>query len=148
MRSTDYGRLENDAVSICQKLIQIPSVNFGEGNGNEKEIAIFVSDFLTSCGIANQIIESAPNRANVIARIKGSDSSRPGLVLHGHLDTVPATVADWNAGKDFQIVNGPYCSIRDLKLMRDDGFTDVTLLRHNATVVVIINIDEAIRGTK
>lgn len=59
-----------------------------------------------------------------------------------------ATVADWNAGKDFQIVNGPYCSIRDLKLMRDDGFTDVTLLRHNATVVVIINIDEAIRGTK
>ena len=95
MRRTDYGRLENDAVSICQKLIQIPSVNFGEGNGNEKEIAIYVSDFLTSCGIANQIIESAPNRANVIARIKGSDSSRPGLVLHGHLDTVPATVADW-----------------------------------------------------
>ena len=96
MRSTDYGRLENDAVSICQKLIQIPSVNFGEGNGNEKEIAIFVSDFLTSCGIANQIIESAPNRANVIARIKGSDSSRPGLVLHGHIDVVPANADDWS----------------------------------------------------
>ena len=45
MRSTDYELLENDVVGICQKLIQIPSVNFGEGNGNEKEIAIYVSDF-------------------------------------------------------------------------------------------------------
>ena len=40
MPSNDYEQLENEAVSICQKLIQIPSVNFGEGNGNEKDIAI------------------------------------------------------------------------------------------------------------
>jgi acetylornithine deacetylase/succinyl-diaminopimelate desuccinylase-like protein len=95
MRSTDYEQLENDVVSICQKLIQIPSVNFGEGNGNEKEIAIYVSDFLTKCRIENQIIDSAPNRSNVIARIKGADRNRPALVLHGHLDTVPANAEDW-----------------------------------------------------
>ena len=47
MRSTDYEQLEKDVVNICQELIQIPSVNFGEGNGNEKEIAIYVSYFLT-----------------------------------------------------------------------------------------------------
>ncbi len=95
MRSTDYEQLDNDVVSICQKLIQIPSVNFGEGNGNEKDIAIYVSDFLTKCGIENQIIDSAPNRSNVIARIKGADRNRPALVLHGHLDTVPANAEDW-----------------------------------------------------
>ena len=92
MPSRDYEQLENEAVSICQKLIQIPSVNFGEGNGNEKEIALYVSDFLTRIGINNQVIDSAPNRSNVIARIKGLDSTRPGLVLHGHLDTVPANI--------------------------------------------------------
>jgi acetylornithine deacetylase/succinyl-diaminopimelate desuccinylase-like protein len=95
MRSTDYEQLEDDVVSICQKLIQIPSVNFGEGNGNEKEIAIYVSDFLNKYGIENQIIDSAPNRSNVIARIIGVDRSRPALVLHGHLDTVPANADDW-----------------------------------------------------
>ena len=95
MRSTDYELLENDVVGICQKLIQIPSVNFGEGIGNEKEIAIYVSDFLNKYGIENQIIDSAPNRSNVIARINGVDRSRPALVLHGHLDTVPANADDW-----------------------------------------------------
>jgi hypothetical protein len=55
-----------------------------------------------------------------------------------------ATLADWKAGKDFQIVNGPYCSIRDLKRMKADGYTDVTLLSRSATSVAMINIDEAI----
>ena len=95
MRSTDYEQLEKDVVNICQELIQIPSVNFGEGNGNEKEIAIYVSDFLTECGIENQIIDSAPNRSNVIAQINGAYRNRPALVLHGHLDTVPANAEDW-----------------------------------------------------
>jgi hypothetical protein len=58
-----------------------------------------------------------------------------------------ATLADWKAGKDFQIYGGPYCSIRDTKRMKADGYTDVTLLRRDATVVAMINIDEAIAST-
>ena len=88
--------IEEEAVSICQDLIRIPSVNFGEGKGDEKAVADYVVNSLAEVGIEAKIYESAPKRCNVIARIKGSDSSRPGLVVHGHLDVVPANADDWS----------------------------------------------------
>ena len=87
--------IENEAVSICQDLIRIPSVNFGEGKGDERAVADYVVASLAEVGISSQVFESAPNRCNVIAIIEGSDSKRPGLVLHGHLDVVPAHAPDW-----------------------------------------------------
>ena len=87
--------IENEAVSICQDLIRIPSVNFGEGKGDERAVADYVVASLAEVGISSQVFESAPNRCNVIAKIEGSDSKRPGLVLHGHLDVVPAHAPDW-----------------------------------------------------
>jgi len=88
--------LETEVVKICQDLIRIPSVNFGEGKGDEKAVAEYIVASLAEVGIASEIFESAPNRCNVIARLPGSDSSRPGLVLHGHIDVVPANAADWS----------------------------------------------------
>jgi acetylornithine deacetylase/succinyl-diaminopimelate desuccinylase-like protein len=88
--------LETEVVTICQDLIRIPSVNFGEGKGDEKAVAEYIVASLAEVGIASEIFESAPNRCNVIARLPGSDSSRPGLILHGHIDVVPANAADWS----------------------------------------------------
>jgi acetylornithine deacetylase/succinyl-diaminopimelate desuccinylase-like protein len=88
--------LETEVVKICQDLIRIPSVNFGEGKGDEKAVAEYIVASLAEVGIASEIFESAPNRCNVIARLPGSDTSRPGLVLHGHIDVVPANAADWS----------------------------------------------------
>ena len=88
--------LEDEVVKICQDLIRIPSVNFGEGKGDEKAVAEYVVSSLAEVGIAATIYESAPNRCNVIANIEGRDSSRPGLVVHGHIDVVPANAADWS----------------------------------------------------
>lgn len=88
--------IEDEVVSICQELIRIPSVNFGEGKGDEKAVAEYVVKSLAEVGITAEIYESAPNRCNVIARIKGNDSSRPGLVVHGHLDVVPANADEWS----------------------------------------------------
>lgn len=88
--------LEAEVVTICQDLIRIPSVNFGEGKGDEKAVAEYIVASLAEVGISSQIFESAPNRCNVIARLPGSDTSRPGLVLHGHIDVVPAHAADWS----------------------------------------------------
>lgn len=88
--------LETEVVKICQDLIRIPSVNFGEGKGDEKAVAEYIVASLAEVGIASEIFESAPNRCNVIARLSGSDTSRPGLVLHGHIDVVPANAADWS----------------------------------------------------
>jgi acetylornithine deacetylase/succinyl-diaminopimelate desuccinylase-like protein len=78
-----------DAIKICQELIQIPSVNYGDGKGDEKAVAEYVVKSLAD------IYESAPDRCNVVAKIEGSDRSRPGLVVHGHIDVVPAAADEW-----------------------------------------------------
>ncbi len=87
---------EEDVVTLCQEMIRIPSVNYGEGKGNESAIAQYVVGKLSEVGIASKIYESAPGRCNVIANIEGSDTTRPGLVVHGHLDVVPADADDWS----------------------------------------------------
>ena len=88
--------LEEEVVKICQDLIRIPSVNYGEGKGDEKAVAEYIVASLGEVGITATIFESAPNRCNVIANIPGSDTTRPGLVVHGHIDVVPANAADWS----------------------------------------------------
>jgi len=88
--------IESEVVSICRDLIRIPSVNYGEGKGDEKACAQYVVDSLKEVGIEAKIYESAPNRCNVIARIPGRDNSRGGLVVHGHLDVVPANADEWS----------------------------------------------------
>lgn len=98
MKLTDAQRqeLEDDVVKLCQELIQIPSVNFGEGKGDEKAAAEYVAAKMKEVGIESKIYESAPNRCSVVARIEGRDKSKPGLVVNGHLDVVPANAADWS----------------------------------------------------
>ncbi len=91
----ERAEIEKEAVRICQELIRIPSVNYGDGKGDEKAIAEYVSACLAEVGIVSKIYESAPNRCSVIARIKGSDPTLGGLVVHGHLDVVPANPDDW-----------------------------------------------------
>ncbi|MSO42966.1 MAG: M20/M25/M40 family metallo-hydrolase [Candidatus Planktophila sp.] len=88
--------LEAEVIRICQDLIRIPSVNFGDGKGDEKAIADYVRASLAEVGIESTIYESAPGRCNVIARIPGRDSQRAGLVVHGHLDVVPVNADDWS----------------------------------------------------
>ncbi len=98
MKLTDAQRieLEEEVVKLCPELIQIPSVNFGEGKGDEKAAAEYVAAKMKEVGIASKIYESAPNRCSVVARIEGRDKSKPGLVVNGHLDVVPANAADWS----------------------------------------------------
>ncbi len=93
---TNLREIEDEAIRICQELIRIPSVNFGEGKGDESKVAQYIVSSLAEVGIKADIYESAPNRCNVIARISGSDATRPGLVVHGHIDVVPANAQEWS----------------------------------------------------
>lgn len=86
----------DDAIRICQDLIRIPSVNYGDGKGDERAIAEYVVASLAEVGVKADIYESAPNRCNVVAKMEGTDQSRPGLVVHGHLDVVPVSEEDWS----------------------------------------------------
>ena len=87
---------EDEVVGLCQDLIRIDTSNYGDGSGpGERAAAEHVMGLLTEVGLAPELFESAPGRANVVVRLEGSDSARPALVLHGHLDVVPARAPDW-----------------------------------------------------
>jgi acetylornithine deacetylase/succinyl-diaminopimelate desuccinylase-like protein len=94
--TTDTLTPEAEVVRICRELITIDSSNYGDGTGpGERACAEYVMGELKEVGLDPLYVESEPGRANIVVRIEGSDRSRPGLVLHGHLDVVPANAADW-----------------------------------------------------
>lgn len=92
----ERSELENDTITLCQEMIRIPSVNFGDGKGDERAMAEYVVRKLEEVGIPSRIYESAPGRCNVVANIEGRDAKRQGLVVHGHIDVVPANAEDWS----------------------------------------------------
>ena len=85
-----------DAAQLAADLIRIDTTNRGGGDGCERPVAEYVAARLAEAGADPVILESAPGRANVVARISGSDPGEPALLLHGHLDVVPADPASWS----------------------------------------------------
>ena len=85
----------DEVVRFTSDLIRIDTTNRGGGEGNERPAAEYVAEQLADAGIEPLILESAPGRANVVARIPGTDPSADALLVHGHLDVVPAEAADW-----------------------------------------------------
>ncbi len=87
----------DETASIAQELIRFDTTNYGEGRANgEREAAEYVEAKLSALGLAPQLFESAPRRASVVARVPGRDPEKPALVLHGHLDVVPADPRNWS----------------------------------------------------
>jgi acetylornithine deacetylase/succinyl-diaminopimelate desuccinylase-like protein len=87
---------EDEVVELCRDLIRIDTSNYGDSSGpGERKAAEYVAEKLAEVGLEPQMFESEPGRTTVVARWGGEDPSRPGLVLHGHLDVVPAQAADW-----------------------------------------------------
>ncbi len=87
---------EDEVAAICSDLIRIDTSNRGDHSGpGERQAAEHVAALLAEVGLEPAILESHPGRASVVTRITGEDSSRPALLIHGHLDVVPADPADW-----------------------------------------------------
>ncbi|OBI31068.1 M20/M25/M40 family metallo-hydrolase [Mycobacterium sp. E2238] len=89
----------DDVVEVVSRLIRFDTTNTGEPETTrgEAECAQWVAEQLAQVGYAPQYVESgAPGRGNVIARLAGADSSRGALLIHGHLDVVPAEPAEWS----------------------------------------------------
>ncbi|ROR66959.1 M20/M25/M40 family metallo-hydrolase [Agrococcus jenensis] len=82
---------------LARDLIRFDTQNWGGGRSSgEADAAAYVAEVLASMGVESQTLESAPGRASVIARIDGTDPSLPLLVVHGHLDVVPADASEWS----------------------------------------------------
>jgi acetylornithine deacetylase/succinyl-diaminopimelate desuccinylase-like protein len=86
----------DDAVRLTSELIRIDTTNRGGGDCRERPAAEYVADRLAEAGLDPLLLESAPGRANVVARIPGSEPSLPALLVHGHLDVVPAEASGWS----------------------------------------------------
>ncbi|WP_022880705.1 M20/M25/M40 family metallo-hydrolase [Gryllotalpicola ginsengisoli] len=87
----------DETATIASELIRFDTSNFGDGKSNgETEAAQYVAAKLEALGLAPQSFDAEPGRTSVVARVPGRDSSKPALVVHGHLDVVPADPAQWS----------------------------------------------------
>ncbi|WP_248959025.1 M20/M25/M40 family metallo-hydrolase [Sphaerisporangium perillae] len=83
-----------DVAGICSDLLRIDTTNDGTPDGSgERPAAEYVAGLLAGAGIEPTVFESAPRRTSVVARIPGE--SPEALLIHGHLDVVPADPAEW-----------------------------------------------------
>jgi acetylornithine deacetylase/succinyl-diaminopimelate desuccinylase-like protein len=88
----------DEVAGICRDLLRIDTTNTGDPRTTvgERVAAEYVAAKLAEVGVESQIFESAPKRASLVARIPGADRSRGALLVHGHLDVVPADASEWS----------------------------------------------------
>ncbi|RZS43601.1 acetylornithine deacetylase/succinyl-diaminopimelate desuccinylase-like protein [Herbihabitans rhizosphaerae] len=96
---TSLSLAQDEAVTFTSELIRIDTSNTGdlETTVGERAAAEYVAEKLHEVGYETTYLESgAPGRGNVFARLPGADSSRGALLIHGHLDVVPADPTEWS----------------------------------------------------
>lgn len=92
-------RAVDEVVALASALIRIDTTNTGDPGspGNERAAAEHVAGLLSDAGYDPTYVESgAPGRGNVVVRLPGSDHTRGALLIHGHLDVVPADATEWS----------------------------------------------------
>lgn len=83
---------------LCAELIRFDTTNLGDGKSllGERAIAEFVAGHLTDAGLTPSLLEREPTRTNVVVRVPGSDPALAPLLVHAHLDVVPADASEWS----------------------------------------------------
>jgi acetylornithine deacetylase/succinyl-diaminopimelate desuccinylase-like protein len=96
---TDSPQPSDEVVELVSALIRFDTSNTGEleTTAGEEECAHWVAQQLEDVGYQCEYVESgAPGRGNVFTRLRGADPGRGALLVHGHLDVVPAEAPDWS----------------------------------------------------
>ncbi len=88
----------DEVVELCRDLLRIDTSNTGDNatSAGERLAAEYVADKLAEVGVPVELRESAPGRTSLVARIPGTDPTRDALLVHGHLDVVPADASEWS----------------------------------------------------
>ncbi|HEX6578661.1 MAG TPA: M20/M25/M40 family metallo-hydrolase [Jiangellaceae bacterium] len=88
---------DDEVVDLCRDLIRQDTSNYGDGSGpGERKAAEYVAEKLADVGLDPTLLESQPGRTTVVVRLDGGDPARSdALLVHGHLDVVPAEAAEW-----------------------------------------------------
>ena len=86
----------SEVVELCRDMIRIDTSNYGDDSGpGERKAAEHVATLLDEVGIESTMVEETPGRTSLIAHWGDTSSDRPALLLHAHLDVVPAAAEDW-----------------------------------------------------
>jgi len=125
-----------EVVEICRDLIRIDTTNPGDDSGpGERKAAEYVAGLLDEVGIESQLFESEPGRTSLVARWGGT-TGQP-LLLHGHLDVVPANAADWRVDPFSGEVQDGYLWGRGAVDMKDFDAMVLSLVRARARAGVV-----------
>jgi acetylornithine deacetylase/succinyl-diaminopimelate desuccinylase-like protein len=89
-------RALDEVVRFTSDLIRIDTTNRGGGDCRERPAAEYAAGLLAEAGLEPALLERTEGRTNVVARIAGTDPSADALLVHGHLDVVPARAEDWS----------------------------------------------------
>src|SRR3954454_1403877 len=141
---------------VADLLADLIRINTSNPTHPERPAAEWVAGKLDEVGIASQIIEAEKGRASTIARIEGSDSSRAPLLIHGHLDVVPADASEWSVDPFAGEIKDGFVWGRGAIDMKDMDAMTLALVREWARtgttpprdVVVAFVADEEAGGTK
>jgi len=124
---------EDEVVDLVSSLIRFDTSNTGEPETTkgEEDCARWVAEKLREVGYTTEYVEAgAPGRGNVFARLKGADSNRGALLIHGHLDVVPAEPADWSVHPFSGAVKDGYVWGRGAVDMKDMCGMMIAVARH------------------
>ncbi|HEY7648711.1 MAG TPA: M20/M25/M40 family metallo-hydrolase [Methylomirabilota bacterium] len=88
----DWAALGEESIELLRQYLAIDTTN---PPGNEAAGVTFLAAVLAREDIVFETAEAAPGRGNLVARLAG-DGTRPGLVLHHHIDVVPADRRHWS----------------------------------------------------
>ena len=124
----DWDAVGNEAIDHLVELVKIKSIN---PPGNETEVVNYVEAVLTAEGIESTRYALDPNRANLVARVKGNGSKRPILIM-GHTDVVGVQPDKWFAD--------PFLGIREDGYIYGRGtLDDKDNLTAGLMVVILLN---------
>ncbi|MCE4024750.1 M20/M25/M40 family metallo-hydrolase [Microbacterium sp. Au-Mic1] len=133
MPQTDAGLPE--VARIAAELIRFDTSNFGGGDAKgEREAAEYVGAYLESLGLQPEYYEPIPRRTNVMARVEGRNKDKPALVVHGHLDVVPAMARDWSVD--------PFAGIVQDGMLWGRGAVDMK----NMDAMILTSVAEILRA--
>lgn len=127
---------QREVLELAHQLIRIDSTNTGDAGSSitERAAAEWVAEKLSEVGLDPVYVESgAPGRGNVIVRLAGADPTRGALLIHGHLDVVPAEPAQWSVHPLSGEVKDGYLWGRGAVDMKDMVAMSLAVLRQFAT---------------
>lgn len=125
--------VEDDAVALTSELIRFDTTNTGDPAtvAGERSAAEYVAEKLTEVGYEISYVESGgPDRHNVVARLPGAAPERGALLIHGHLDVVPADPTEWSVHPFSGAVQDGYVWGRGAVDMKDMVGMTLALARH------------------